>query len=320
MRAIILEKYGTPQDMRLVEIQKPAPGPGELLVRVKAVSVNSWDCDIVKGAPVIRMIGPFRPPYRILGADIAGVVEAVGANITAFKVGDKVFGDLSDSGWGGMAEYATGKAEHFAKMPEGLRYEEAACLPQAGLLGYQGVVTFGALQKGEKILFNGAGGGAGMFAVQIAKNAGAEVFAVDHKDKFDAMRLFGADHVFDYQTTDFTKLDQKFDVIIDAVAARSIRSYKRVLAPNGRFVIMGGRLWTILKTFLASRKAQPQNHQFKILHWCVTSEELTTLAQMVVNGEVKVFIDKTYPLEQAQDAVADVFAAKTKGKTVITIE
>jgi NADPH:quinone reductase-like Zn-dependent oxidoreductase len=319
MRAVVCEKYGKPQNLKLVDVPKPAPKPGEILVRIKAVSVNSWDCDILRGAPIIRMIGPFRPPYKVLGADVAGIVEAIGSGVEGFNVGDAVFGDLSDSGWGGMAEFATGKAEHFAVKPETLSFEDAACLPQAGLLGLQGVKKFGDVQPGEKLLFNGAGGGAGMFALQIAKHMGAQTYAVDHKDKFDAMREFGADHLIDYQKTDFTKLDEKFDVIIDAVSTHPMEHYRRILAPNGRFVIMGGRMRSILGTLIASRREHPNAHQFNILHWRVNKDELTSLAEMVVSGDVKVFIDKTYPIEEAQAAVSAVFDGRSKGKIVISV-
>ena len=319
MRAFVCTGYGDSRRLKLQELEKPTPKPDEILVKVKAVSVNSWDWDIIKGAPIIRMVGPLRPPYKVLGADISGVVEAVGANVHDIGVGEEVFGDLSDSGWGGMAEYATGKAEHFTIKPKKLSFEDACCLPQAGLLGFQGIRTFGEVKKGDKVLINGAGGGAGMFAIQTAKLEGAEIWAVDRADKFDAMRKFGADHMFDYKATNYTKLDQQFDVIVDAVAHRSIKSYRRALAEDGRFVMMGGKLPTILGTFLASRKNDSNTQKIKILMWSVNKDDLDSLAKLVTEDKIKVHIHKVFDFEHTPEAVQMVGDQDALGKVIIRV-
>lgn len=319
MRAFICTKYGNADRLTLQEIAKPSPKPNEILIKVKAVSVNSWDWDIMKGAPIIRMIGPFNPPYKILGADLSGTVEAVGTEVTNFEVGDEVFGDVSDSGWGGFAEFVCGKAEDFCKKPADLTFEQAACIPQAGMLGYQGVRTFGKVKPGDKVLINGAGGGAGMFACQVAKLDGAEVTGVDSAAKQDTMRSFGADHVYDYKQTDYTKLDQKFDVIIDAVANKWPSAYRRVLSPTGTFVMMGGKMRAIIGAFMASRKNADEGQKFQILMWSVNHKDLLDLAQLVIDKKIKIHVDKTFPFEQMPEALQHVGDQNAHGKVVIKV-
>lgn len=319
MRAFICTKYGNADRLTLQEVAKPTPKPNEILIKVKAVSVNSWDWDIIKGAPVIRIIGPFKPPYKILGADLAGTVEAVGAEVTDFNIGDEVFGDVSDSGWGGFAEYVCGKAEDFCAKPTELSFEQAACIPQAGMLGYQGVRTFGKVKPGDKVLINGAGGGAGMFACQMAKLDGAEVTGVDSAAKQDTMRSFGADHVYDYKQTDYTKLDQKFDVIIDAVANKWPSAYRRVLSPTGTFVMMGGKMHAIIGTLMASRKNADDGQKFQILMWSVNNKDMLDLAQLVIDKKIDLRIEKTFPFEETPAALQHVGDQKAHGKVVIKL-
>lgn len=319
MQAFTCDRYGNADRLVLQEVPTPTPRPKEILVRVKAVSVNSWDWDIISGAPVMRLVGPFRPAYKTLGADLSGIVEKIGSAISDFKIGDEVFGDVSDSGWGGFAEFVTGKAEDFAKKPKQLSFEDAACLPQAGLLGYQGVRTFGQVKPGDKVLINGAGGGAGMFACQIAKLDGAEVTGIDSANKFDAMRSFGADHVYDYKQVDYAKLEQKFDVIIDAVANKFPKAYRRALTPTGTFVMMGGKITSILSILLASRKNTEDGHKFKILMWNVNQADLNDLAQLVIDQKIRVHIDKTFPFEQTADALQSIGDQNARGKVVIKV-
>ncbi|WP_299346138.1 NAD(P)-dependent alcohol dehydrogenase [uncultured Maritalea sp.] len=319
MRAFICTKYGNAGQLQLHKVAKPSPKPDEILIRVKAVSINSWDWDILSGKPIIRMIGPFKPPYKTLGADLSGVVEAVGENVDQFEIGDEVFGDVSDSGWGGFAEFVTGKAEDFCYKPEALSFEDAACLPQAGLLGYQGVRTFGQVKPGDKVLINGAGGGAGMFACQIAKLDGAEVTGIDSADKHEAMRTFGADYTHDYRQVDYTKLDQQFDVIIDAVANRFPPTYRRALTPSGTFVMMGGKIPAIIGILLASRKNTDEGQKFKILMWNVNDTDLLDLAQLVINKKISVHKENILPFEQTPSALQHVGDQKALGKLLIRV-
>ena len=319
MKAFICEKYGNADQLELRDVPTPTPKPNEILIKVKAVSVNSWDWDIISGKSIMRVIGPFKPPYRTLGADLTGIVEKAGSAVTNFNIGDEVFGDVSDSGWGGFAEFVTGKAEDFTKKPTELGFAQGACLPQAGLLGYQGVRTFGQVKPGDKVLINGAGGGAGMFACQTAKLDGAQVTGIDSANKFDAMRSFGADHVYDYKEVDYTRLGVKYDVIIDAVANKFPKAYRRALTPTGTFVMMGGKMMSILAIFLASRKNKVGEQKFKILMWNVNRTDLLNLAQLVIDKEIHVHIEKTYPFAQTPAALQHVGDQKATGKVVIQV-
>ncbi|MGJ8527942.1 NAD(P)-dependent alcohol dehydrogenase [Maritalea sp.] len=319
MLAFVCNKYGGANVLQLKELEKPSPKPNEILVKVRFVSLNSWDWDILTGKLIMRLIGPFKPPYSILGADLSGTVEAIGSDVTDFQIGDDVFGDVSDSGWGGLAQFVTGEAKHFTKKPNQLSFEKAATLPQAGLLGYQGVRTFGNVKPGDKVLINGGGGGAGMFAIQIAKLDGVHATAIDRADKFDAMKSFGADQVYDYKQVDYTKLDQKFDVIIDAVANRMPSAYRNVLTPTGTFVMMGGKMRSILATLLASRKNTADGQQFKILMWTVNRHDLDALAQLVVTKKIDVSIDQIFDFNQTPDAMQYVGAQNARGKVVISL-
>ena len=199
MKAIVYERYGSPDDLELKDVEKPVPRDNEVLVQVHAASVNSWDWEQLIGTLQGRLGGPFRPKNKILGADIAGRVEAVGKDVTKFMPGDEVFGDLSACGWGGFAEYVCAAENALVLKPAAMSFEQAAAIPQAGLLALQGLRDTGKIRQGQKVLINGAGGGVGSFAIQIAKMHGTEVTGVDSAEKQDAMREFGADHVIDYR-------------------------------------------------------------------------------------------------------------------------
>jgi len=233
MKAVVYRRYGSPNRLRLRDVEKPQPADNEVLVRVHAASVNSWDWDLLTGIAMIRMEGPFRPKYKILGADIAGVVEAVGKDVTRFHPGEAVFGDMSESGWGGFAEYATIDADFLAAKPDELSYIEAAAIPQTGSLALQGLRDKRTISPGDQVLINGAGGGVGAFAVQIAKHMGAEVTAVVHTSKFECVRSLGADHFIDYTLEDYTGTGDRYDLILDMVAGRSMFAYARA-QPGGR--------------------------------------------------------------------------------------
>ena len=241
MKAIVVTRYGSPEMLRLQEVPKPTPKDDEMLVRVHAASINAWDWDLLRGRPYLtRLGGGFRAPkHRIIGADIAGRVEAVGRNVADFAEGDAVYGDISGSGWGGFAECVSIRASALAHKPEGISFTHAAAIPQAAVLALQ------ALQKappqaGQHALIIGAGGGAGTFAVQLAKNRGAHVTAVDRADKLDMLRSVGADLALDYRREDFAKTGQTYDLIVDMVMQRSLFDYWRALAPQGTFVVVGG--------------------------------------------------------------------------------
>jgi NADPH:quinone reductase-like Zn-dependent oxidoreductase len=234
MKAIVYTEYGPPAVFQLKEIEIPAPRDDEVLVKIHAASVNSWDWELLSKKPSMVSLGSrSNPKYKILGADIAGRVEAVGANVKQFKPGDEVFGDLCQSGWGGFAEYVCARENALALKPASMTFDEAAAVPQAGLLALQGLRNKGQIQPGQKVLINGAGGGVGTFAIQIAKSFGAEVTGVDSTMKLDKMRSIGADHVIDYTQEDYTKSGQRYDLILDVKANRSIFDYKRALRRKG---------------------------------------------------------------------------------------
>ena len=241
MKAVAYTEKGPPAVFQIIKVEIPTPKDDEVLVKVHATSVNSWDWEHLRNKPSMVYLGKGSDPrYKILGADIAGQVEAVGENVKQFQPGDEVFGDLCQSGWGGFAEYVSAREKSLTLKPASMTFEEAAAVPQAGLLALQGLSKRGQIQPGQKVLINGAGGGVGTFAVQIAKSFGAEVTGVDSTGKLDMIRSIGADHVIDYTKEDYTKRGQRYDLILDVVAYRSLIDYMRALRPGGGFVAIGG--------------------------------------------------------------------------------
>ena len=323
MKAIVFHKYGQPDVLALEEIEKPCPGDDEVLVKVYASCINSWDWELLQGIPFVNrlMAGILKPTkIKIPGCDIAGRIESVGKNVKQFQVGDEVFGDLSSCGWGGFAEYVSAPEKVLILKPACLTFEQAAAVPQAALLALQGLQR-GGIQAGKKVLINGAGGGSGTFAIQIAKEFGAEVTAVDSTEKLDIMRSTGADHVIDYTQKDFTKNgqhhdNQGYDLIFDNAANRSLSDYKRVLNPGGIHVMVGGKSFNIFKTLLASIFGSRK--YVLLLH--KANKGLDTMKQLFESGKVVPVIDRSYPLSEAADAMRYFAAGHAKGKVVITLE
>ena len=318
MKAIVFHQYGQPDVLTLEEVEKPSPGDDEVLVKVYASCINSWDWELLQGIPYVNrlMAGILKPTkIKILGCDIAGSIESVGKNVKRFQVGDEVFGDLSSCGWGGFAEYVAAAEKALELKPACLTFEQAAAVPQAALLALQGLQR-GGIQAGKKVLINGAGGGSGTFAIQIAKEFGAEVTAVDSTEKLDIMRATGADHVIDYTQEDFTKNGQHYDLIFDNAANRSLSDYKRVLNPGGIHVMVGGKSFNIFKTLLASMLGSRK--YVLLLH--KANKGLDTMKQFMEVGKVVPVIDRSYPLSEAADAMRYFAAGHAKGKVVITIE
>src|SRR5687768_6368093 len=230
MKAVVMGRYGTPDVLEQRDVAKPTPKANEVLVRVLAASVNDWDWGLLRGAPINRMFdGLFTPKVRILGGDIAGRVEAVGRDVKAFQPGDEVYGDLCNSGFGAFAEYACAPEAALAHKPAGMTFEQAAAIPQAGMLAVQGLIDVGRIQSGQKLLLNGAGGGVGTFALQLANLHDVEVTVVDKAGKLDMLRAMGADHVIDYLSEDFTKGGKCYDLILDVKTNRSPFAYARAL-------------------------------------------------------------------------------------------
>ena len=327
MKAIVFHSYGQPDVLALEEIAKPSPEDDEVLIKVYASCINSWDWELLQGIPFVNrlMAGILKPSkIKILGCDIAGRIESVGKNVKRFQVGDEVFGDLSSCGWGGFSEYVTAPEKALELKPASLTFEQAAAVPQAALLALQGLQR-GGIQAGKKVLINGAGGGSGTFAIQIAKEFGAEVTAVDSTEKLDIMRSTGADHVIDYTQEDFTKNgqrvddqgcdDQGYDLIFDNAANRSLSDYKRVLNPGGIHVMVGGKSFNIFKTLLASILGSRK--YVLLLH--KANKGLDTMKLFIEAGKVVPVIDRSYPLSEAADAMRYFAAGHAKGKVVINI-
>lgn len=317
MRALVYDRYGPPETLRLEDVPQPQPGPGEVLVRVGATSFNSWDWDLMVGTPMGRVNGLFGPPRRILGADIAGVIDDVGPDVTGFARGDRVFGDLSGGDWGGLGQFIVAKAAVLAPIPAELGFVDAAALPQAGCLALQAVRRRPQLGVGDRVLINGAGGGVGTFAVQLAKAAGAHVTAVDREEKRQALLALGADSFIDYRQVDYTGGADRYDLVIDVVAARPVGHYARVLTDHGTFVAIGGTFGTLIRLALFGRFAG-RGKRLGVLVYKVSAQDCADLAQRVLDGRIKPVIDGVYPLERGADALRRIGDGQVIGKVMVT--
>ncbi len=320
MKAIVCDKYGSPDVLRLEEVPKPTPSDDEVLVKVHAASVNSADFELLRGKPwLIRLGGLRRPMHRILGSDIAGRVEAVGRNVKEFQPGDEVFGDISRSGWGGFAEYVCAPESALVAKPASLAFEEAAAVPQTAVMALQGLRQYGNIQTGQKVLINGAGGGVGSFAVQMVRSFGAEVTGVDSAMKLDMMASIGADHVIDYAKEDFTKNGKHYDLIIDCALHRSIRACKRALSPGGRYVMIGGSMTRVFGAMLVGRLVSPTKGKRMILLVHRPNKDLALIIEFLEAGKVVPVIDQRYTLLEVPEAVRYIEEGRSKGKLVITM-
>lgn len=322
MKAVVYHKYGSPDVIKLEEVQKPTPKDNEVLVEVRAASVNRSDWEGLVGKPLyVRIGGLFKPGYGILGSDIAGTVQAVGKDVKQFKPGDEVFG-LIVSYAGGFAEFACMTEKAMALKPTGMTFEHAAAIPQAAFIALQGIREKGHVQPGQKVLINGAGGGTGAFAIQLAKLAGAEVTGVDNTEKLDFMRSLGADHVIDYTKEDFTKNGQQYDLILDVIAYhRSVFAYKRALKPKGNYYMAGGSVATIFQMLLLGpwiRKATRKKISLLLVQ--TESQDLVHMTELIESGKVKLVIDKQYTLSETAEALRYLGEGHAKGKIVITVQ
>ncbi len=322
MKAIVFSQYGQADVLHLEEVEKPTPKENEVLVKVHAASINSWDWELLRGVPFVNrlMFGILKPKkINILGCDIAGRVEAVGSNVKQFQVGDEVFGDLSSGSWGGFAEYTCTSENELTLKPACLTFKAAAAVPQAGLLALQGLLK-GHIQPGQKVLINGASGGSGTFAVQIAKSFRAEVTGVCSTRKMDLVRSLGADHIIDYTQEDFTKNGQHYDLIIDAQAHHSIFDYKRALSPKGVYVMHGGSNATINQVMFLGPLISMAGSQKMSLLLHKSNKDMNLMKELLESGKVVPVIDRCYPLSEAAEAMRYYGERHAKGKVVITME
>ncbi|MEW8269103.1 MAG: NAD(P)-dependent alcohol dehydrogenase [Candidatus Thiodiazotropha taylori] len=320
MKAIVHNRYGSPDVLRMADVQKPVPGDDEVLIKICAVSINSWDWDTLTGKPFEYrlMFGLLKPKNEGLhGCDIAGKVEDIGKNVTRFKVGDEVFGDLSEEGWGAFAEYACARESELALKSSSMTFEEAACLSHGGNLAVQGLIDHGKIESGQKVLINGGGGSTGTLAIQIAKLFDVEVTAVDRTEKLDVMLTLGADHVIDYTKEDFTQNNKKYDLILDVKTNRSVFDFQRALSPNGVYVTVGGATSRILQVVLYG-KLFKKYRMLMVMY--KANKDLNYLIELFEAGKLKPVIDKCFPLEKTAEAFQYFGEGRFKGKIVVTMK
>lgn len=320
MKAIVYHNYGSPDVLRLEEVAKPVPTDNQVLIKVHAASVNRSDWEGLVGKPLYaRFGGLWRPGRTILGSDIAGRVEAAGRNVKLFKPGDEVFGLLT-SYTGGFAEYVCASERALALKPAGLSFEEAAAIPQAALIALQGIREKGQVQPGQQVLINGAGGGTGMFALQLAKSAGAEVTGVDNAGKLEFMRSLGADHVIDYTLEDFTRSGKEYDLILDVIAHRSVFDYRRAVRPNGSYFVVGGSVASLFQVLILGPWIRRRTGKsLRVLAVQTDRKDLVHMADLCATGKIVLAIDKRYPLSEVPEALRYLGEGNAKGKIVITL-
>ncbi len=318
MKAIVYYKYGSPDVLELQEMEKPHPGDKEVLVKVHAASVNPADWHLMRAEPFLARLenGLLKPKTTRLGADLAGRVEAVGKSVTKFQVGDDVFGSLPLNGLGSFAEYTCANEDALAIKPAKLTFEQAAAVPLAAFTALQGLRDKGQIRSGQKVLVNGASGGVGTFAVQIAKSYGTEVTGVCSTPNLKLVRSLGADHVIDYTREDFTRNGQRYDLIFDAVGNRSVSDLRRALSPDGicsvagftslpllfQVMLRGGRKVGLMETAKANKK------------------DLLVLKELLETGKVIPVIDRTYPLNETAEAIRYLETGRARGKVIITVK
>src|SRR5437667_646476 len=324
MKAIVNTHYGSPDVLQLKEVEKPAPSDHEVLVKVLAASAAAGDWHLLRAQPFLMRFtyGLLKPKHQILGAAFAGRVEAVGRNVTQFQPGDEVFGDLSACGFGAFAEYVSVPENALALKPTRLTFEEAATVPVSAVTALQGLRDKGQIQPGQKVLINGASGGVGTFAVQIAKAVGTEVTAVCSTRNVDMARSIGADHVIDYTQEDFTHNGQGYDLILSANGYHPISDYKRALSPRGTYVMSGGSSMAQLfqAMLLGPLISMTGSKKMGNLMAKLNQKDLVFMEELLEGGKVVPVIERRYPLSEVPEAIRYVEEGHAKGKVVITVE
>lgn len=323
MKAIVYYKYGSPDNLTLADVPKPVPKDDEVLVKVRAASINSWDWDMIMGKPfLVQVLTGFSKPRKpIIGADIAGIVETTGKNVQYFKPGDEVFGDISGHGFGAFAEYACVHEKALALKSQKVSFEDAAALPQAGLLAVQALRDSGKIKAGDTLLINGAGGSVGTLAVQYAKSKGAIITCVDKAEKFDMLRSLGADYFIDYTKEDYTKGDKQYDVVLDVIAHRTVADYKRALTDKGKFIMIGGSMGGLLAQmgFVQPILNKFRTKQVGMYGFKPNRKDLDILMNLCEEGTLKPVIDSVYPLSKTSEAFHHFAGGSFKGKIIIQV-
>jgi NADPH:quinone reductase-like Zn-dependent oxidoreductase len=323
MKAIVRDVYGPPEVLQLRDVERPVPGPGEVLVRVEATSVNTADLEHLRGEPRITRVasGWSRPRSKRIGFDLAGRVDAIGDDVGSLQPGDAVWADLFDSGGGAFAEYVSVPKEKLAPIPPGLPVEVAATIPHSGLLALQGLTGRGSVEPGQTVLVVGAGGCVGPFAIQLAKAFGAEVTGVDHTGKLELMRSVGADHVIDYTQEDFADNGLRYDLILDIAAQRSVLDCSGSLSPRGRHVLIARSLGGFFGAAVVGAGISiAGSKRMGVFMWRPNNrEDLDNIGRLLTTGRIAPRIDRSYPLSEAPAALQYVADGNARGKVVITV-
>jgi NADPH:quinone reductase-like Zn-dependent oxidoreductase len=321
MKAVICSKYGSPEDLKVKEVPVPVPKENEVRIKVHATAINDYDWSLVRGKPYpYRLLfGMRKPKNQIPGMELSGIIDAIGTGVKTFKVGDEVFGDISGFGFGSFATYVCIDERAVVPKPHEMSHEEAASLPHASLLAWQGLIDIGKIKKGQKILINGAGGGVGTLGLQIAKMFDAEVTGVDNGNKLQMMKEIGFDHVIDYKKEDFTKQGVLYDVILDCKTSRATPAYARTLKPGGIYVTVGGKLGRLLQAVVTkSWISFTRKKKIKVLA-LKSNQGLDQIINLYRDGKIKPVIDGPYRLEEIPQLIRYFGEGKHKGKVIISL-
>lgn len=323
MQALVYEKYGTPDVLHIENIEKPIPKENEVLVKVKASSINDWDWHLVQGKLLTTRLvnGIFRPRKKILGVEISGEVESIGHNVTSFKIGDEVYGEISESGFGGFAEYVSVKERALVIKDSKISHVDAASIPHASMLAFQGLCKLGKIKEGQKVLINGAGGGVGCFAVQIANDLGVRnITGVDSDSKLNLMKSMGYEKVIDYRKNDFTKMGEKYDLILDNKTEKFIFSYLSSLKKNGMYISVGGSLFHQFVSIILSPLISILFKKKYYLLILRPNKNLDYISKMYIDGKIKCEIDGPYNFNEIPNKLKYFGEGKHKGKIVIDMD
>ncbi len=322
MRAIFFENYGLPlKALTIKEVDKPIPKANEVLIKIYATAVNDYDWSIARGKPYLYrlMFGLFRPKNQIPGMELSGVIEAIGVGVTKWEVGDEVFGDISNYGFGTFAEYISIHEDSVIKKPEELSFEDAAAIPHASALALQGLRDLGKIKQGQKVLINGAGGGVGTIGFQVAKLHNCHVTGVDSAEKFEMMTSLGYDQLIDYNVFDFTRLGEQYDLILDCKTNKSPFSYLKALKPNGIYVTIGGNLSSLVSVLFWSKLISLfSSKKLKILS-LKPNEGVDYICELLIDRKITPQIDGPYPLEEIPRLIQFFGEGLHKGKIVIRV-
>ena len=317
MKAIVCGNYGSPFDLEIKDVEIPEPKENELLVKVKATAINDFDWSLVTGKPYLYrlLFGLRRPKTPIPGIELSGTVHKIGSTSNQFKIGDSVYGDISKYGWGSFAEYVCVREESMVRKPEGMSFLEAAAIPHASMLAYQGLFDLGKLKKGQNLLINGAGGGMGTFALQIAKLYDARVTGVDTGEKLAMMKSLGFDRVIDYQQQNFTEMGERYHLILDAKTTRLPGDYRKALHQNGVYVTVGGKTSNLFRVFMANKLGSSDMQVLALKQ----NKDLDRIHQYYRENHLRPVIDGPYHFEEIPKLLERFGKATHQGKLVVTI-